>query len=81
MPPGAQEQYQAMAASEGGEEAAIELQEGVEWDTIRGLHSRLEVAVIPIKETEEGRVAAVMVDAEAAVESGVGEKAAPALAD
>ena len=72
-----------MAASKETEAVAVVgLQgEAAGRDTIGGLQGRSEGVVIPVEEeTEEGRVTAV-VDAEAAEEGGVGDEAAPALAD
>ena len=72
-----------MAASEGIEAVAMDVMQGEApgRDTIGGLQSRLEgITPIPIEETEEGRLAAVA-EAEAAEEAGVGDEAAPALAD
>jgi hypothetical protein len=54
-----------------------------EWDTIWSLHGRFEgnrEGIISAKATEEGRVIAVA-EAKAAAEAGVGDEAAPSLAD
>jgi hypothetical protein len=71
-----------MAASK-EQEATTNLQgEACKWHTIGGLHGRYEreATIFFDKETEEGGVAAV-VEAKAADESGVGDEAAPLLAD
>jgi hypothetical protein len=54
-----------------------------EWGMIWSLHGRFEgnrEGIISAKATEEGRVTAV-VEAEVAAEAGIGDEAAPSLAD
>jgi hypothetical protein len=69
-----------MTASEGHEEVAPQA-EAPGRDAIGSIQSGSEgFAAISFEEAEEGRVAAV-VEAEAADESGVGDQAAPELAD
>jgi hypothetical protein len=77
-----QDEEETMAASKGGSDVAVALQREAQLrDTIRSPQSRYEgKAHGSIEKTEEGWVPAV-VEAKAAAELGVGDEAAPALAD
>jgi hypothetical protein len=77
-----EEETMATSKGHGAVEVVVTLQgEAPARNTIGGLQSRCEgQIVISVEETEEGRVAAVA-EAETAGEAGVGDEAAPALAD
>ena len=78
------DEYETMAVVEETKAAYITPRQGEAsvGDTIRGHESRHEGSVTKscVEETEEGRFA-VVVDANVLEEAGVGDKAAPALAD
>ena len=78
------DEYETMAVVEETKAAYITPRQGEAsvGDTIRGHESRHEGSVMKscVEETEEGRVVA-MAEAESAEEAGVGDEAAPALAD